>query len=80
LTDKKDHHISGILRCAFRPDDLSQGITLEDTEELESLDRWLFDPIRTYVDIRTGLIYELFTQTQLQQAVELAEIANKSKA
>lgn len=68
LSDGSGYNITGILRTAFKPDDLSQGITLERTDEMAALDRWLYLPIRTYVDARTSLVYELFTQEQLKMA------------
>lgn len=68
LSDGSGYNITGILRTAFKPDDLSQGITLERTDEMAALDRWLYLPIRTYVDARTSLVYELFSQEQLKMA------------
>lgn len=68
LSNGSGHNITGILRTAFKPDDLSQGITLERTDEMAALDRWLYLPVRTYVDAHTSLVYELFTQEQLKTA------------
>jgi hypothetical protein len=68
LSNGSGHNITGILRTAFKPNDLSQGITLERTDEMAALDRWLYLPIRTYVDARTSLVYELFSQEQLKTA------------
>jgi len=69
--------IVGILRSAFRPEDLSKGITLENTAELAALDNWLFDPTRTYLDSQTGIVYELFIKRQLDHAAELALESNQ---
>lgn len=71
LSNGSGQNITGILRSAFKPDDLSQGITLERTDEMAALDPWLYLPIRTYVDAHTSLVYELFSQEQLNTAESL---------
>jgi len=64
LSNGSGQNITGILRSAFKPDDFSQGITLERTDEMAALDPWLYLPIRTYADAHTSLVYELFSQEQ----------------
>ena len=73
LSDGARSHITGILRSASKPDDLLQGVTLEGTDELAVLDQWLYLPLRTYVDARTGFVYELFSKDQLETAKRLQE-------
>jgi hypothetical protein len=37
-------------------------------DEMDALDRWLYLPIRTYVDARMSLVNEPFAQEQLKMA------------
>jgi hypothetical protein len=76
LSDGTQSHITGILRSASKPDDLLQGVTLERTDELAPLDQWLYLPLRTYVDARTGFVYELFGKDQLETARRLQASAD----
>lgn len=62
--------IAGAAKRVSKPDDVSQGVLLESTQELTEIAPMLTKPIRTYVDTRTGLIYELFDLGAVKDAIE----------
>lgn len=79
LLDGTESSVTGVLRSAFKPEDLSQGITLENTDEMAGLNQWLYLPVRTYIDAQTGLVYELFTKAQLEIAKTLQDSTDPPK-
>ena len=63
--------ISGVMERTSRPNDVSQGVILQSTQEMTELADLLTEPVRTYMDTRTGLIYELFDSDAVAQALKV---------
>lgn len=68
--------IAGSLRSASKPGDASQGMVLEQTQGLTELADLLTNPLRSYLDTRTGILYEVFDQQAVARAIEFQRTQN----
>lgn len=62
--------VTGILATASKPEDVVHGVVLERTDELQAVTDHLAGPLRTFVDVKTGIVCELFTQEAVLVALE----------
>lgn len=65
--------VAGALQSAYRPGDIHKGVTLEFTDYVKLVAPYLTNPIRTFVDFESQLLFELYTKEQLIEAIEIYE-------